>query len=70
MRSDSRVHESVRLDRSNDEWEHGGTCPNMASDYPTVIGTESELSQHVSKRPVRAEKRPGVTDNWVRRNGK
>jgi len=35
----------------------------MASDYPTVIGTESELSQRVSKRPVSAEKWPGGTDN-------
>ncbi len=70
MRNDSRVHESVRLDRSNDEWERGGTCPNMASDYPTVIGTESELSQRINKCPVSAKKQPGSTDNWVRRNGK
>ena len=63
MRNDSCVYESVRLDRSNDEWERGGTCPNMASDYPTVIGTESELSQCVSKHLVSAEKRPGGTDN-------
>ena len=66
MRNDSHVHESVRLDRSNDEWECGGTCLNMASDYPTVIGTESVLSQRVNKCPVNAEMRPSGTDNWVR----
>jgi len=42
----------------------------MASNYPTVIGTESKLSQRVNKCPVSAETRSGGTDNWVRQNGK
>ncbi len=66
MRNDSHVHESVQLDRSNDEWECGGTCPKMASDFPTVIGTELELSQCVNNCLVSAKKQSSGTDNWMR----